>query len=275
MPYIHAVRRLLAAAQLGGSCLLPGAGPTVPVTPIAARSPDPGCEAASYAPSFAAGEELRYSVKFGPLKAGEGSIEVLGRDTVRGREAWHVRFRVRGGVPMYRVDDALESWIDTGCFQSLRFVQRLDERGRKRERRFEIFPERTTFSENDGAEQPSVATPLDDASFFFFVRTRERLVEGESYEFPQYFRPDRNPVVLRVVGRERVTVPAGTFDAVVLQPAIKTKGLFSDKGDARIWLTDDRDRLLVKMTAKLSVGTLSLSLTSYRPGCDPAGAWGA
>jgi hypothetical protein len=164
-------------------------------------------------------------VKFGFLKAGEGFVEVLGRDTVRGREAWHTRFRVKGGVPMYRVDDVLESWIDTGCFQSLRFVQQLEERGKTR--------------------------ALDDGSFFFFVRT-QNLVVGETYEYAQYFRPDRNPVVVRVIGRERVTVPAGTFDAIVLQPIIKTKGIFSDKGEARIWLTDDASRVMVKMTAKVA-----------------------
>jgi hypothetical protein len=89
---------------------------------------------------------------------------------------------------------------------------------------------------------------------------------GQTYEYPQYFRPDRNPVVIRVIGRERIKVPAGTFDTIVLQPMIKTKGIFSEKGEARIWLTDDPSRVMVKMTAKVSFGTLSMSLTSARPG---------
>jgi hypothetical protein len=43
---------------------------------------------------------------------------------------------------------------------------------------------------------------------------------------------------VRVIGRERITVPAGTFDTIVLQPMIRTKGIFSEKGEARIWLTE-------------------------------------
>jgi len=92
------------------------------------------------------------------------------------------------------------------------------------------------------------------------------LVVGETYEYGQYFAPDRNPVVIRVIGRERVKVPAGEFGTIVLQPVIKTKGIFSEKGEARIWLADDVSRVMVKMQAKVAFGTLTMSLTSVRRG---------
>ena len=275
MPAVHILRRILSGrrpsvvAPLSLLAFVPIVGaPTshVVTTPSAVvRAPlgkETSCDS-PYAAPFGAGEKLDYSVKFGFIKAGRGSVEVVGRDTIRGREVWHTRFRVKGGVPMYRVDDVLESWIDTGCFQSLRFVQQLEERGKTRERRYEMYPERLAFSENDKPEEPSAPRPLDDGSFFFFVRTQD-LVVGETYEYGQYFRPDRNPVVIRVIGRERVKVPAGEFDTIVLQPVIKTKGIFSEKGEARIWLTDDASRVMVKMQAKVAFGTLTMSLTSVR-----------
>lgn len=131
---------------------------------------------------FAVGERLIYEVKFGALKVGQGSMEVLDTVTLRGRSAWHTRFRVRGGIPFYRVDDVLESWIDRVDFNSLRFVQDFDEGGRSRERRYEIFPDRAVYRENDEAEQPSVRNPLDDGSFLYFVRTIP-LEVGKTYEF--------------------------------------------------------------------------------------------
>lgn len=267
--------RLLIAGPLSLMAAVPAVTPpsasrsasNPPTITLAARSQDDAACTTPHSPPFAVGERLEYTVKFGFLKAGEGYVEVLGRDTIRGREAWHTRFRVHGGVPMYRVDDVLESWIDVGCFQSLRFVQQLEERGKTRARRFEMYPERLAFSENDKPEERSAPRPLDDGSFFFFVRTQD-LVVGQTYEYPQYFRPDRNPVVVRVIGRERITVPAGTFDTIVLQPMIKTKGIFSEKGEARIWLTDDASHVMVRMTAKVAFGTLSMSLTSQRAGAQ-------
>lgn len=210
---------------------------------------------------FQVGERLTYDVFFGPLRAGEGSMEVLAREDVRGQETWRTRFRVRGGIPFYRVDDVLESWISVQCFHSLRFVQDFEEGGKTRERRYEIFPERGMFREDTLPEQETVADPLDDGSFFYFVRTLD-LEPGKTYTFHRYFRPDRNPVTIKVLRREKVRVPAGTFNAVVIQPIIKTRKLFSEKGEAQIWLSDDADRMMLQMKVKLNFGSLNLYLKS-------------
>jgi len=215
---------------------------------------------------FETGEKLTFDVRFGGIKVGTGRMEVMGLQDVRGREAWHTRFTVKGGIPLYKVNDRMESWIDTRTFESLRFVQDLEEGRRDKERTFEIYPERGTFSEKGEVEHaPSVDDPLDDAAFLYFVRTIP-LEVGKTYEFNRYFRPDRNPVQIRVVRKELVKVPAGTFKTVVIQPIIKSKGIFSEKGHAEMWLTDDSRRLLVQMKSNLSIGSLSLYLRGYVPG---------
>jgi hypothetical protein len=210
---------------------------------------------------FDVGERLTYDVYFGPLRAGEGTMEVIAREPVRGIDAWHTRFRVRGGVPFYRVDDVLESWIGVECFHSLRHVQDFEEGGKVRERRYEIFPERAMYKENDRAEAVSVSDPLDDGSFIYFIRTID-LEVGKTYTFNRYFRPDRNPVIIKVLRRESVRVPAGKFNAIVIQPIIKSRGIFSEKGEAQIWLSDDADRMILQMKTRLSIGSLNLYLKS-------------
>lgn len=255
-PLVRTVAAMLALAALGAASAR---------AMHAQSAGDSGAtKAATHATfPFAIGERLVYEVKFGPLKVGQGSMEVLDIVTLRGHAAWHTRFRVRGGVPFYRVDDMLESWIDTTSFNSLRFVQDLNEGGKERERRYEIFPDRSTFQENDKPEEASVANPLDDGAFLYFVRTIP-LVVGETYEFHRYFRSDRNPVVVKVLGREKITVPAGTYNTIVIQPVIKSKGIFSENGQARIWLSDDTARIMVQMKSKTRIGSLNLYLQSHR-----------
>ena len=215
---------------------------------------------------FDQGEKLTFDVRFGGIKVGTGRMEVVGTTDVRGREAWHTRFTVKGGIPLYKVNDRLESWIDTRTFESLRFVQDLEEGRRDRERFYEIFPERSTYSEKGEVEHaPSVDDPLDDAAFMYFVRTIP-LEVGKTYAFNRYFRPDRNPVQIRVLRKEKVKVPAGTYETIVIQPVIKSKGIFSEKGHAEMWLTDDSRRLLVQMKTDLSIGSLNLYLRGYVPG---------
>jgi hypothetical protein len=158
------------------------------------------------------------------------------------------------------VNDNYESWFDARSLASLRYFQDIDQAGYERARRFEIFPERQRFAEQGAdTEEPSVADPLDDASFFYFLRTVP-LDVGKTYSFDRYFRPDRNPVTVKVLRRERVTVPAGTFDAVVVQPMIKTTGIFSEGGRAEVWFAADSTRRVLQIKSRLKFGSLNLQL---------------
>ena len=216
---------------------------------------------------FAAGEQMQYEVRFGSLKVGNAQMEVVALDNVRGRPAWHTAFYVKGGNFLYRVNDLYESWMDAETLSSLRFVQELEEGGRDTERRFEIYPDRAVFvqtSKKPTKEEKSVSQPLDDGSFLYFLRTIP-LEVGKTYDFDRYFRPDRNPVRIRVLRKEKVKVPAGTFDAIVVQPVIKTKGIFSENGHAEVWLSDDERHIMLQLKSKLKFGSLNLYLKSYVP----------
>jgi hypothetical protein len=241
-------RQLLAALFMGAPALLPASA--------VAQSPYP----------FGPGERLSYDVRFGALRVGTGTMEVRGIEPVRGRDAFHTAFRVKGGTPFFGVDDTFESWFATDDLSSLRFHKDQDEGTKERSVRYSIYPERAVYDEHTDkkGEQASVTQPLDDGSFLYFVRTVP-LEPGRTYHFNRYFKPDRNPVTIRVLRREKVTVPAGTFNAVVVQPVIKTKGIFSEGGKAEVWISDDARRLVVQLKSKLSFGSLNLYLTKHRP----------
>lgn len=215
------------------------------------------------------GERMEYEVRFGKLRVGSGSMEVADLQEVRGRETWHTVMRVSGGTFFYRVNDLYESWIDTRTGNSLRYRQDQNEGSREVERIFNFFPEQARFIEDGDTAAVSVRDPLDDGSFLYFVRTNP-LVVGQTYSFNRYFRPDRNPVTIKVLRRERIRVPAGEFDAIVVQPIIKSTAIFSENGRAEVWLSDDANRIMLQLKSGLSFGSLNLYLKSYRPA--PAGA---
>ena len=231
----------------------------------------PAAERSGRATTLMVGERLEYDVKFGKLRVGRGAMEVRETTDVRGREAWHTVLAIRGGIPFFRVDDRLESWIDTQRFTSLRVSQHTNEGRYHRERHVEFFPERTTMLERrEGAEEePTVDEPLDEGALLYYLRTLPLNV-GDRYSLDRYFRPDRNPVLLDVVRRERIEVPAGTFETIVIRPTVRSSGIFSENGQAEVWVTDDARHLMVRMTAKLSFGTLSLSLREITNVAGPA-----
>ncbi|HXF25269.1 MAG TPA: DUF3108 domain-containing protein [Gemmatimonadaceae bacterium] len=217
---------------------------------------------------FAVGETAEYDVKFGALKVGTASTVVKGIEQVRGISAWHTVFSLKGGTFFYHVDDVFESWIDRSTFSSLRFYQTQQEGSSDRQKRYEIYPDRGRYMEMDKKpprDHEGVKDPLDDGSFLFFVRTLP-LEVGHTYESNRYFRPERNPIRVRVLRKETIDVPAGRFDCVVLQPVIKTQGIFSENGNAEVWLSDDSRHVLVQLKSKLSFGSINLYLRSYKAG---------
>ena len=251
-----------------------------PATGLTTAPPAPAPQAAAAPASnqrpFSVGERADYDVKFGILHVGGGSMEVADVQSLRGKDVWHTIFRFKGGTIFYHVNDVFESWFDKDSLSSLRFAQHLEEGGKVRNRDYVIYPDRAVFQLNDKPEQPSVSNPLDDGSFLFFVRTLPLKV-GETYTFDRYFNPKSNPVTIKVLRRERISVPAGKFDAIVVQPIIKTGGIFSDRGEAQVWFSDDSARIVLQMKSKLSFGSLDLYLKKYRPGLGaaasvPAGA---
>ena len=107
--------------------------------------------------------------------------------------------------------------------------------------------------------------PLDDVSVVYFARSLPLKV-GDVYTIDRYFKAEANPIVLRVLRRESVTVPAGTFETVVVRPTIKTSGLFGEGGEAELFFSDDERHTLVQMRSKVPlIGSLSLHLVRTGP----------
>ena len=100
-------------------------------------------------------------------------------------------------------------------------------------------------------------------------RLEEQIARLESSE-------PRTPEVrdqIRVLRRERVQVPAGTFDAIVVQPTVKTRsGIFGEDGRAEVWLSDDDERVVLQLKSNLSIGSLNLYLKSHRRGSGTGSA---
>ena len=227
--------------------------------PAECRAPSPECRTARY--PFAVGEHFEYSAKIGMLKLGDASIRVAGLDTVRGEPTYKFRFQLEGGNFLFRIKNTLESWTTVTDFKSLRFRNDNTENDKNRLREYDIYPD-SGFYRQRGKEgtQPTPSHPLDDASLLYFVRTTP-LEVGKVYRFANYFMDEKNPLLIRVLKIEAMELPDGTkVNCFVLNPVIDDRGMFADRAEARLWITDDARRIPVQIRSKLAFGTVTLRL---------------
>jgi hypothetical protein len=207
---------------------------------------------------FQVGERMIYDAKINAIRAGQASLSIEGLETVRGVGTFHAVFDVHGRILFKKFNNHYESWFDTTTLVSMRHLQQTDDL----DKHYEFYPAKKIYiKNNDGIENPSVAMPLDEASFLFYLRTIP-LEVGKSMTVARYYYAARNPIEISVVRREKLKVPAGEFDAFVVKPVIKSNGLFSPRSDAEVWIASDPAHTILKLRSKLPVGTLYLELRS-------------
>ena len=260
-----------ALALLLGQAVLPAGAPAQSGADTPARPA---------AVPFGPGERLVYDVTLGrgfaTFHVGEGSFCVSGIDTVRGHLTYRLEMRLQGGALGVKVNDNMNSWLDVVSLISRRFQQDNQEFHYERHRTLEFYPEEKTYYQPDKNEHGTIATdqPLDDISFLYYARTLP-LEVGRTYTLDRYFDPNGNPVTLKVVRRDTVKVPAGTFSTIVVQPVIRTRGLFGQGGHAEVYFTDDPRRLLVEIRSNVPVvGKLNMYLKSWTAGEPLTSGWG-
>jgi hypothetical protein len=230
----------------------------------------PELETTSVAPvPFGPGERVVYGVWYGVMgRRGQAVTEVTGVQSVRGRQAYHLNFTLQGGIPLARINDRQESWLDVAQLYSHRFRQDLHQVRYKRMRTLDFLPGEGVWRQVENQSnfgQLASSQPLDDVSFLYWARTLP-LEVGRTYEFRRYYKDEGNPVIVQVLRRETVTVPAGTFNTIVVRPLIRTSGMFSEGGEAEVYFSDDERRLVVQVKTKMSIGTMNMQLEQYTAG---------
>jgi Protein of unknown function (DUF3108) len=222
-------------------------------------SPAPPAAASPY--PFAVGERLSFDASLGYLPVGSATATV-GRTQEQGTDAFVFAFAGEGGPPGIKVQYELTSWTRSARFASLRFHRRLVQGSTVEDQRYQIVPDSSRYR-LEGGSQDWVAPrdALDELAFVYYLRTTA-LQSGRSYTIARYFRNGYNPILVRVTGRETVTLyDRSSVPCLVLD--LTTRGT-----TMTLRLTDDARRLPVQLDVPLTYGTVSLKLSgvSSAPG---------
>jgi hypothetical protein len=213
---------------------------------------------------FGVGERLVFDIRYGLIHAGEAVLEVRNIAELGGRRTYHAVALTRSNRTFslfYKVRDKVETFIDTEKLHSRRFEKHLRE-GRYRKDLRVIFEPDSGWADYGGERVEVPAGVQDVLSALYYVRTLD-LEVGKAVAFPAHDNKKTYPLLVLVHRRERVEVEAGTFDCLVVEPVLRTPGVFEQKGRLTVWVTDDRSKMPVLMKSKIIVGSISAELKEY------------
>ncbi|MGK9475672.1 DUF3108 domain-containing protein [Melioribacter sp. OK-6-Me] len=217
--------------------------------------------------AFTTGEILRFEVRYGFITAGIAEFSIPRMVKIAGREAYNVVFKVNS-IPafdmFYKVRDRYETYIDKEGIFPWRFEQHIREGGYSRDFSAFFDQRRGIARTSEGSyEIPKYVN--DIVSAFYFTRTYDfsSLKPGEKIQLENFYKDKVYPLDVIYRGKEKISVDAGTFKCIILEPIIREGGLFKSEGTIVIWLTDDELKIPVKVKTKILIGSIDADLIYY------------
>lgn len=204
---------------------------------------------------FRIGEHLEYRVNVSRFKAsGRSSMSVEGPVDVRGTSTFLLRFDFRAGLGPFKAIDRTESWLDPRRMAVLRFHKSERHPLSSGKQEIELFPEEQRWEGKAGAAGDSPThLPLDELSFIYFIRTLP-LDSDTTDTFDRHFQRDRNPISVRVLGRDTVATGIGDLPTIHVEMRVRDPARYGEsEGVIRIHFTDDHRRLPARIESEMPV----------------------
>lgn len=222
-------------------------------------------------PPFEVGERLTYDLRWGIFSAGEAVLTVNPMAQVDDEEVYHFTLTVRTSSfidRFYKVRDQMDAFVRQDMDGSLLYLVKKEAGKHRRDVRVIFDAEAdTALYSNFGKEKEPIRifpSSFDPLAVIYAFRTMP-MVPDSTREIPVADGRRASMGVGYMRERERVRVPAGNYDTVLVEPDMQdVGGVFERSDDAylHIWFSDDEHRLPVKVSSKVAVGSFRAELVS-------------
>lgn len=219
--------------------------------------------------AFTYGERFDYKVIYSFITAGTGYFTISPKPLYRGnkRPCYDIMFSVeslKSLAFLYRIKNWYRSVIDVEGIFPWEFEQHNRENDYKRD--FKAIFNHAKHLVIVGDTSYTIPPMVHDlVSAFYYVRTMNiGSMRKDSVFYLQNFYDDQTySLGVKILGKQVVNVEAGKFKCILVEPLVVKGGLFKSEGNIIIWLSDDENKMPIKVSAKIPIGYVSAELTSY------------
>jgi hypothetical protein len=217
--------------------------------------------------AFELGERLVYDVGYSFITAGEAVFSIPSLETVHGRDCYQVLFTVQSTPTFsffYKVEDRYETILDKRGIFPWRFTQRV----REGKYSYDFTAEFDQLNNIATTHAGTYAIPPyvhDVVSAMYYVRTLDysKRRPGEKILLQNFYKDTTYQLAVKFLGYQQISVDAGRFNCVLVEPLIMEGGLFKSEGRIIIWMTNDERKIPVKVSTKVLIGSIDAELREY------------
>lgn len=228
--------------------------------------------------SFQRGEVINFKMTYGFFTVGKGSARIHPEyHKVNDRYCFKVDVtgKTVGMVDWVAdVDDKWGAYIDTAALVPHQFYRKIRE-GRYRKDEWTNFDheagkiEVQTIGKDGKMREPKYydAPPnvRDMIGGFLYLRIMDfsRIKVNDTVTMSGFFEDEFYKFRIIYRGKETVKLKIGKVRALVFEPVMPKNKLFDGENSVRAYFSDDRNRIPLKIDAKMFIGSAGVELTSY------------
>ena len=232
------------------------------------------CKSPRYEPRFFpvdASEKTLYRASWGGIPIGKAKINAS--PVWQGGKKFY-RVRIKANTLIYlhlifKMRDTIESVIDADTLRPRRFIFEQRENNHKAYTEAVFDPKSNKWvidiKKKKKVKHHEFISPntLDPVSAAYLIRSLDFKV-GDHFQLCVFVGgKKRYPLILDIVGKERITIEVGVFDAYKIHLRLEKPGRSGKPSKFRqadVWLSADEKRLLLKASIKILLGSFNIEL---------------
>jgi hypothetical protein len=221
--------------------------------------------------SFAAGENISLIVFYNALglyvNAGTANFTVT-NERFNNKPVYHI---VGTGVTntkydwIFKVRDRYETYIDTSTLQPYKFIRNVDEGGYKIYQNVTFNRNANTALTNDGVYKvPNCVQDVISSVYYARNIDFEKYKSGDKIPFNLFLDNENYNMYIRYIGKETIKTRYGKFRTIKFKPLLVKGSLFEGGEKMTVYVSDDENKVPVRIESPLLVGSVKVDLMSYQ-----------
>ncbi len=220
---------------------------------------------------FKEGEWFKYRIHYGLLNAGFAELKL--EESNLNPDEFHAigTGKTTGMVSIFfKVQDRYESYFSKSSSKPSYALRRVDEGGYTIRRNIAFDTIANTAVTEDlkkkTLDTTAAANVYDLISGFYKMRTTSFKNQeiGDQTKLNLFFDKEIFPFQLKLIGREEIRTKFGKIKALKLRPLVQSGRVFKEEESLTLWVTDDKNKIPIRIKADLAVGSLRADLIEYK-----------
>jgi hypothetical protein len=224
--------------------------------------------------AFKNGEWLKFRMSYSNfLNAGYATIDVK-NTTNNNQPAFHIdgKGKSTGLVSLFfKVRDHYQTFIYKESLKPYRFIRDIYEGGYTKHKEILFNHDKKeaivkNLKHNTVNKYPISSNIQDMLSTLYFLRNQDlsNLQINDEIELKMFFDQEINNFKLRFLGKEIVKTKIGKVKALKFRPIVQAGRVFKEQESVTVWISDDKNKIPLKIKASLAVGSLRADLESFK-----------